>query len=162
MTLTEIAESVGKALVDEIRQQIILQGHYLTGKLSKSVSYDTTLTIDGAIISFYIEEYGLPLNTGVIASRIPYGRVTKAKVSKYIQGLKSYAKARFRVTDKQALGIAFAIAKTHAKQGMPTFNSFKFSKTFERTGFIEDAIQNRAKDIEGYIQELEIEINLAA
>lgn len=153
-----IAEQIGSTLVSEIKEQIVLQGHRLTGTLAKSVSYDVISDPVGVVIRFYMESYGLPLNAGIVPNRIPFGRVTKAKVSKYIQGLKNFAKQRFRVTERQALGIAFAIAHKHAREGMPTFASFQFSKTRERTGFVEDAIKNQMPMIEKYISELETEL----
>jgi hypothetical protein len=50
-------------------------------------------------------------------------------------------------SDKEAKGIAFAIASKHKLEGMPTKNSvIKHSKTGRRTGFIEIALEkNSAK-----------------
>jgi hypothetical protein len=108
--------------------------------LSKSVTYKVTDIPDGVVISFLMNSYGLPLNNGVIPSRIPFGRPTGAKVSKYIQGLIRFAKLRFRVTEKEAKGIAFAIARKQVKEGMPTNGSYRFTKTGKRTEFIQEAI----------------------
>lgn len=155
MSLLLIAEKIGKALVDEVRNQILLQGHNLTGALSKSVEFKTELVPDGIIIRFLLNNYGLPVNNGVIPSRIPYGKKTGAKVSKYIQGLIRFAKIRFRVTEKQAKGIAFAIARKHIKEGMPTQSSYKYSRTGKRTDFIEEAIIKEAPNILQFIGELE-------
>lgn len=156
--ITLIAEKIGNALVDEIRDQIVLQGHNLTGKLKASVEDKQVLTDDGVIIRFLLNEYGIPLNTGVFPNRIPYGTYTGAKVSKYIQGLIRFAKLRFRVTEKEAKSIAFAIANKHIKEGMPTRNSYRFSKTGKRTEYIEAAIENNFDLIIKYLGELEAEI----
>jgi len=153
-----IAEKIGNSLVEEIRNQILLQGHKLTGSLSKSVEAKTLTVPDGVVIQFLLNDYGVPVNTGVVASRIPYGTYTGAKVSKYIQGLIRFAKLRFRVTEKQAKGIAFAIARKHIKEGMPTRGSYKFSKTGKRTEYIEEAILKESAQILAYIGELEAEI----
>jgi hypothetical protein len=156
--ITLIAFKVGELLVDEIRDQILEQGHYMTGSLSKSVSHEQEITPDGVIIRFLLNDYGVPVNTGVVSSRIPYGTYTGAKVSKYIQGLIRFAKIRFRVTEKQAKGIAFAIANKHKKEGMPTRGSYRYSKNGKRTRYIEDAIEKSTQQILKLIGDLETEI----
>ena len=158
MTINEIAFEAGRIAVKELREQILLQGHRLTGSLIKSARANSVVVNeDTAVIRILLNDYGVPLNTGVPAPRIPYGSYTGARVSKYIQGLKRFAKLRFRVTDKQALGIAFAIANKHKKEGMPTANSFRFSKNGMRTRYIEQTIKNITKDIEKLIGNLQAE-----
>lgn len=153
-----IAQRIGETQVETIRDQIAAQGHRLTGRLSASVEYQVKMVPDGLVIQFLLNEYGVPLNTGVIASRIPFGRPTGAKVSKYIQGLIRFAKLRFRVTEKEAKGIAFAIAHKHIKEGMPTRGSYRFSKTGKRTEYLEDAILQNTAQIEKFLLGLEAEI----
>jgi len=158
MTINEIAFEAGRIAVKELREQILLQGHRLTGSLIKSARANSVVVNeDSAVVRILLNDYGVPLNTGVPAPRIPYGSYTGARVSKYIQGLKRFAKLRFRVTDKQALGIAFAIANKHKKEGMPTANSFRFSKNGMRTRYIEQTIKNITKDIEKLIGNLQAE-----
>lgn len=156
--ITLIAFKVGELLVDEIREQIAVQGHNMTGALSKSVEHKERITTDGVVIQFLLNDYGVPVNNGIIPARIPYGSFTGAKVSKYIQGLKRFAKIRFRVTEKQALGIAFAIANKHKKEGLPTRGSYRYSKNGKRKNYIEDAILLRTKQIEQLIGDLENEL----
>jgi hypothetical protein len=153
-SIYQIAQKIGELNVNSIRNQIALQGHNLTGKLSASVEYQVREIPDGVIIQWLLLEYGLPLNSGVFPQNIPFGKPTGAKVSKYIQGLKQFAKQRFKVNDKQALSIAFAIAHKQIKEGMPTFNSFRFSKTRERTKFVQDAIKDTSKEVEKYLSQL--------
>lgn len=157
-----IAKKIGDILVDEIRNQILLQGHNMTGALSKSVEYEVKDVPEGVVIQFLLNSYGVPVNTGVPAPRIPYGKPTGAKVSKYIQGLIRFAKIRFRVTEKQAKGIAFAIARKHIKEGLPTLGSYRFSKTGMRTEYIEAAIKKEELNILAIIGELEADLNFAA
>ena len=103
----------------------------------------------------------MPLNTGVSPPRIPYGTYTGAATSQYIEGLKTYAKLRFRASDEDALGIAFAIAKKHKKEGMPTSGSYDFSTTGKRTRYIEETIKIITKDIEKLIGKLNVEFTNA-
>ena len=52
--ITLIAFKVGELLVDEIREQIAIQGHNMTGALSKSVEHKERITTDGVVIQFLL------------------------------------------------------------------------------------------------------------
>jgi hypothetical protein len=58
-------------------------------------------------------------------------------------------------SDKEAKGIAFAIASKHKKEGMPTKGSVRFSKTGKRTGFIEQALD---KNSQKFIELIEVSV----
>ena len=136
-----------------ISDEWIKQGHDLTGKFRDSMTYDTT---EDTINIYDTTErgYGAILNKGVPADRIPFNPGSGANTSKYIQGLVRYAKLRMGASDKQALGIAFAIAHKHIKEGMPTESSKQYSSTGKRIEFVEDSIQVIDKMIEEKIGEL--------
>lgn len=158
--LEKVAQNIGDFVKKNIVNQIKLQGHNLTGKLTKSVSYKVFYTQQGISLIFEMEEYGAILNKGVKANKIPFGGNTGAKRSKYIQGLKRFAQLRFFVDEKKALQIAFAIAHAHKRDGMPTRKSFRFSKTGKRTNFIEDALADSYPDILKLLGELELIIDV--
>ena len=84
--------------------------------------------------------------------------ITAFALTGYIQGLKNFAKLRFRVGEKQALGIAFAIANKQIREGMPTRGSYAFTKTGMRTMFIEEALRAITPQLEKVIGNLETEI----
>jgi hypothetical protein len=115
------------------------QGHNLTGNAIQQLE---TRIIAGAdiVIQGYVVDYMANLNQGVTASKIPYSPGSGARSSKYIAGLIDYVKRRMGKSDKEAKGIAFAIASRHKKEGMPTRSSAKFSNSGKRTGFIEIAL----------------------
>jgi hypothetical protein len=154
-----IMEKIADHTLSQLKFELQSQGHKLTGALERSLEWRGRSFEGGLVISFLAEKYALPVNTGVRSNRIPYtpGQA-RAKKSKYIQALVRYAKIRFRVTEKQALGIAFAIARKHKKEGMPTFASFKYSKTRERTGFIADALELAEPHTLRVLREYEIEL----
>ena len=52
------------------------------------------------------------------------------------------------MSGKEALGVAFAIAHTQKKEGMPTIGSFAHSKTGLRTRFLTDALTDSRKHME--------------
>ena len=62
-------------------------------------------------------------------------------------GLIEYVKKRMGKSDKEAKGIAFAIASKHKKEGMPTIKSQKHSQTGKRTGFIEQALEKKEAEM---------------
>ncbi len=142
----EAGERIGALTVEALKMQYRLQGHYLTGKLDRSITYKVIGTTDGATVRIDMEDYGITLDQGISPSRIPYGKGTGAKSSKYIQGLKRYAKKRFGVSNKEALSIAIRIAKVQKKQGLSTRNSKKYSKTGKRQGAISAALLETEKE----------------
>ena len=156
MQFFETVKAIGDLVVKAIRTEIVLQGHQLTGALESSLEAQERIVADGAVIAFLMNDYGQFVNTGTPAPVIPYtpGQA-RAKVSKYIEGLKRYAKIRFRVTEAQALSIAFAIAKKHKKEGNPTRASRRFSRTGKRTQYIEAALQKIDSKIVELLNKLE-------
>lgn len=143
-------------VINELRKTIANQGHTLTGSLSASLEAHTLNTLNGYFINFYYNEYGQPLDTGVKPERIPFNPGSGAKTSKYIDALIQYVKRRMNVTgDKEAKGIAFAIAYKHKKEGMSTTASARFSKTGERNNWVNNTLDR----IENPLQQL-IEVAL--
>ena len=85
------------------------------------------------------------VDQGVKPSRIPYrsGRGRGGK-SKYIQALIAFWRKKGAADPKAA---AFATAAKHKKEGMPTRNSFKFSRTGKRTEFINEMLKKHEDNI---------------
>jgi hypothetical protein len=130
-----------------IRDELVAQGHDLTGKLKKSITvqvkqFPAFIELEGSLL-----KYGIFVERGVKASRIPYTPGSGKTTSKYIAGLVRFVKLRRIATGKNALSVAFAIAKKHKKEGMPTRNSRKFSKTGARRGFVSFALTKNAAKI---------------
>ena len=150
------AQEIGKIAVEAVKMEYAAQGHKLTGALIDSIEYQVRKTATGAAVEGIMLDYGIPVNTGVTAERIPYDptRRTGAKTSKYIAGLQLFAQLRFRVGKKEALSIAFAIARKHKKQGMPTRGSRQFSKTGRRTDAIGEGLKKVNAEIEKIISEV--------
>ena len=151
----DAANKIGEIAVEAVKLELAAQGHRLTGALIDSVTYQVKQTATGAMIEGLLLDYGIPVNTGVPASRIPYsGGRSGGGASAYIRGLQLFAQLKFRVSKKEALGIAFAIANKHKKEGMPTQRSKRFSKTGKRTGAIQDGLQNVERQIQEVINEV--------
>lgn len=128
---------VGIKMNDSIRKEFRAQGHHLTGTLESSLTATTiTMGSDSHLIGSVLY-YGNIVNDGVSPNKIPYGDGKGGGHSAYIQGLIKYAQLRFGASGKEAVSIAFAIAKKHKKEGMPTKGSHAFSATGERKHFFE-------------------------
>jgi hypothetical protein len=133
-----LANDIGEVVSAAVKEALRQQGRSLTGRLLNSIDYNVKATINSAFIEFTLLDYGMILNYGVPPSRIPYSEGSGAKGSKYIDGLKAYAKLRFHVNDKTALSIAFAIARKHKKFGMPLDR---------KTGWIEKGIKESNDEV---------------
>ncbi len=161
-----LAKQIGGLIVDELRRQYRLQGHNLTGKLIASIEQKVTLTVTGAKVQVLIVDYGVIINNGTPASRIPYTPGSgRGGTSKYIQGLQNFARLRMGLNAREALSVAFAIAKKQSKEGMPTKGSFRFSKNGKRTGAIEDTLEiidNKIVQLTADFVEEIVTMNLAA
>ena len=109
-----------------------------------SIDYSVNATVNSAFIEFTLLDYGMILNYGVPANRIPYSPGSGAKSSKYIDGLKLYAKLRFNANDKEAERIAFAIARKHKKFGMPLDG---------KIGAVQNGLDDSKQEVEELINE---------
>jgi hypothetical protein len=142
-----LGKQIGDIVKEAVKIEFVRQGHKLTGGLINSIDYRVNAMTTGANIEFLLYDYGMIQNFGVKAERIPFNPGSGAKSSKYIDGLKLYARLRFGVDEKQAQSIAFAIAYKHKKEGMPTKASARFSSTGKRTGAIEAALDETESEV---------------
>jgi hypothetical protein len=140
----KLGEQVGEVVKKAVKQAFVMQGRTLTGALVNSIDYSVNATVNSAFIEFTLLDYGMILNYGVPANRIPFSPGSGAKSSKYIDGLKMYAKLRFNANDKEAERIAFAIAHKHKKFGMPLD---------KKTGAVEKGLEESKEEVEELISE---------
>jgi hypothetical protein len=147
--LQKMSEDISLLAITVVANEWRAQGHELSGSAVKQMETVIREEIASIIIEGYIPDYMAINNSGVTAARIPYTPNSGRPPSKYISGLIDYVKRRMGKSDKEAKGIAFAIASKHKKEGMPTKGSVRFSTTGKRTGFIEQALdKNSPKFIE--------------
>jgi hypothetical protein len=139
-----LGEQVGEVVKKAVKQAFIIQGRSLTGALVNSIDYSVNATVNSAFVEFTLLDYGMILNYGVPANRIPYSPGSGAKSSKYIDGLKLYAKLRFNANDKEAERIAFAIARKHKKFGMPLDG---------KIGAVQNGLDDSKQEVEELINE---------
>lgn len=132
-----LLQKAGTMLDSNLIDEWIKQGHHLTGAWEKSL-HGTVINMPGTTtLRGTMAQYGIFINFGVAPDRIPYGGVkTGATTSKYITGLYNYWLLK-GLSEKEALSAAFATARNHKKDGMPSAGSYRFSETGQRTQFIE-------------------------
>lgn len=128
MDSKELLNRLAESLKLEMKQQLKIAGHTMTGELIDSIEEKIIDTITGAKIEIWLNDYGIALDQGVPPERIPFTEPTgRGGRSKYIEGLQRFAQIKLGVTDqRESLSIAFAIARKHKKTGMPVKGPTKF------------------------------------
>lgn len=145
--LQRASDMLNKKLIAELKAQ----GHSLTGSLERSLRGNMIQSRSGVSVLGTMNGYGKYVATGVSKDRIPYGgHSATGGTSKYIQGLVAFWKLR-GLSEKEALRAAFATAKKHKREGMPTKGSYAFSKTGERTQFIQIVDRAAGTDIDNIV-----------
>ena len=96
----------------------------------------------------YFADYGVFIELGVPADRIPYtpGGPRRGGKSKYIQALISYFQLR-GLSTRDANRAAFATATKHSREGMPTRGSYQYSRTGQRTGFVQKVLETNMQEV---------------
>jgi len=140
---------IGGYLVEVLKKELAAQGHRASGKLERSIQSNVKHQGGDLTIDFSHEHYGTYVNTGVPAFRIPYSPGSGASTSKYIQGLIRWVQLKGIAPGfAGAKRIAFAIARTHKKEGMPSKNSYTFSNNGRRTKWIDHPAQALGRTIQ--------------
>ncbi len=117
-------EKITKLLIQKIADEWTLAGHALSGSFIESLESYVQENDKEIVIDIWGNEYGIYMSEGVTPDRIPYTsrkgtRGKRGGTSKYITGLQNYVKMRLGISDeREALGIAFAIAEKHKENGI--------------------------------------------
>lgn len=139
-----------RLLQADLKEELRRQGHRLTGRLEESVTYTVEVSPMVVVGKMFAEDYGIFIELGVQASRIPFSGTRKAGGDKgtslYIQGLISFWEKR-GLSGREAVSAAFATAYVHKREGMPSRGSYAFSSTGERTGFVRAAVNRNLEKI---------------
>jgi hypothetical protein len=154
MVLSEAEiNEITSTITDELRKTFEAQGHKMTGALIDNLEYVSKETSNEIIIQLLMAMYGVYLDTGVSAAKIPFSPPSgRGGKSKYIQALISYAEKRMGLSGREAKSAAFAIAMKQKKEGMPTRASSRFSRTGERTQFFSRTIKEKESLIESQLR----------
>lgn len=152
-----ILEKIRKDLKAALATEWVLQGHRLTGEFEEEIEVRTIEKDNSLQIDVLMLKRGKALEIGRHRNEI---QITGA----YIAGLIDYVRKRMEIIDsKKAKSVAFAIAKTHQKEGMPSKKSRRFSKTGKRTGFVNETIRKNSETFARLMKEYakrDVEIQL--
>lgn len=150
--LEGIVFEVMKMFRTSFREVLARQGHINTGKLSSDIVIILERSADRIQGKLLIQDYGRFVDLGVSADRIPFGNSTGAATSKYIRGLVNFWESK-GLSTRQATRAAFATARVHKREGMPTRNSSRFSEDGNRKNFIGNAVDAVIQDVFSLVSE---------
>lgn len=141
--MEETLKKIILQLRDRFIQELENQQHILTGRLSGSFEYKIEPSGFGDwITSLFMDEYGIYVDQGVRAERVPFNRGSGAGDSKYIDGLIQFWKDRGVADPVRA---AFALANVHKKEGIPTNASRTIANN--RLGFITNNLEKNVTEL---------------
>ncbi len=127
--LGQFLDEADQIIIDELAKSFNKERHFLTGKLIDDIATDVEVKKGGFVVSYLTYKYGVYLNNGVTAARIPYTRGSGAARSLYIEGLMKYVRLRMGISDEKTVkSVAFAIATEQKKRGMPLRTEGKGTK----------------------------------
>ncbi|RFM30032.1 hypothetical protein [Deminuibacter soli] len=144
-------------IISNIKQELRLQGHFLTGALEQSLHDAIAQLPDGVDLQATALGYIEDLEKGVPSNHIAIDATSIAAMTRYVQ-------LRMGYKGKQATKVAIAILKKQQKEGMPTRNSYQFSKTGNRLESVADTFYKNDNRYTGMIDnvvigELDAEFN---
>lgn len=142
-----------KLIHDALLAEWKAQGHYMTGKVVEEIDYVITQDLNAFSLTGFMYPYGVYQDQGVSAGNIPFNPGSGAGKSKYIDGLVRFVQQRMAISDlKEAKSVAFAIAHTHKKEGMPSRGSYQFSSTGKRKEWVSEGLNKNIDKIGNYIR----------
>jgi len=129
------AKNINVLIMDEVKKELRLQGHYATGELEDSMKgYDATLKNEN-LLQAYALMYIKELEFGVPAAKIKLSESEFQNLRKWtiIKGLAS--------NQAEATQIAAAIVRTWKRDGKPSQGSREFSQTGDVLGAIKTTFE---------------------
>lgn len=130
---------INEAIASDIKHQLRLQGHHLTGALEASIKGTEKIAIDETTLSATALGYIEDLEDGVPASEIKINSQTLAEMTRYVE-------LRMGYKGSKAQQVALLILQKQKKEGNPTDNSYNYSQTGARKFAIEITFnKNEAK-----------------
>lgn len=141
-----------KFIKTKLLEEWTAQGHFIDGKIVREMDLVIEETLNAVGFLFFFLPYGTYIESGVPASSIPFSGIGGGGRSAYIQGLIGYAMKKLQIQSAQeAKSVAFAIAHTHKKEGMPGRASARFSSTGKRTEWINETFKKSRTGVRRFV-----------
>jgi hypothetical protein len=155
MSIQTDIQKLESVLSEALMNEFEAQGHKMSGTVVRDIEYVVKTEVNKISIAGMMYPYANYLAAGTKAAKVPFSGIGGGGTSLYIQALKNYAKVRMGIeNEKKALSVAFAIAHTQKKHGMPTPGSYSYSSTGKRTEWISDAFKNNEDKITEVVSQM--------
>lgn len=150
--LQESTREIMEILRIKLKEELQGQGHINTSALANSLTPQIKAVTDIIVGEMWANDYWIFVDQGVSSGRIPYTPGTgSGGTSKYIQGLINYFLTK-GLPQTEAKRAAFATARSHKREGMPTSRSFRFSSNGRRRLFVDQVLNDNARAIDEMIE----------
>lgn len=140
----QIMNVIAKAVLDavliaegSVKAEAVLQGHVDTGAMVKTMKHEIVFDERTAKGIVFAEDYSVYVNVGVKAERVRYP--IKVMIAWW---------RRKGLPTLEATRAAYATRAKHEREGIPTVNSRRFSKTGKRLGFVQDGLDKVKTEME--------------
>jgi hypothetical protein len=143
-TVTDKLTTAIRAAMNDLQKRLIAelqaQGHRLTGALEKSIQYE--VKVEGDTITAVMTALRLRFGNGVWRTSQAGYHTAKAAAEHQntFRDLSGFSPLR-GLGSREALSAAFATAKKHKREGMPSRGSYAFSSNGRRTGFVKNTLE---------------------
>ena len=155
MSLQSDIQKLEQVLSEALMNEFEAQGHKMSGAVVRDIEYVVKQEVNKISIAGMMYPYANYLAAGTKAAKIPFSGIGGGGTSLYIQALKNYARQRMGIdNEKKALSVAFAIAHTQKKQGMPTRGSYAYTSTGKRTDWVTEAFKRDEQKITDVVEEM--------
>lgn len=131
-TNTSIFEPANRAIIDDIKKELRLQGHFFTGALEASLLEKRIAENGGVVLTAEALGYLEDLEHGIPASQINFNKINFHNLAEWVR-IKSIWRG---CSEKKALSIAFAIAKKWKREGF----ELEGARFFSKTGIVDRAV----------------------
>lgn len=131
-TNANIFSPANLAIINDIKKELRLQGHHFKGALEASLRSREIAEAGGITLTAESLGYLEDLEKGIHPSNIDLGKIDYNQLAEWVR-IKSIWRG---CSPKQALKIAFAIAKKWTKEGF----ELEGAKAFSQTGIVDKAV----------------------
>lgn len=138
------ANRVMNKLREDIKKELIDQGHKNTGNFEKNIDIVVTTTKNTVIASMYMPDYWKTLEEGLTTDQV-------RSLTGHVEALTKYFVSKSNPIT-QARNIAILTRNRHLREGLPTRASYRFSKNGRRTGFLSISV---AKNMDSFREIME-------
>lgn len=148
MNIEDIYQGAERLINQILRDEMVAQGHHLTGAMEDSLSSDIYQKSKAHIMEGFSVYYAKFVNEGFPAESASFKQVPFL-IEYFIK--RGFPVASSNKQTATATTMAFATVRKWMKEGMPTQASKRFSSTGSRTNMIENAFEGHGAEIDGYL-----------